>query len=733
MGKITRRAFIGTGLLTSGALVIGISIRPGNRAKKVASLISDPEEHVFNVWIKISPDNSVTVIVPHAEMGQGIHTTLAMMLADELDADWGKVNIQEAPAHQEYANHMMLKGFVAGDVDFPNFLVKTVDGAFLKIGKFMSFQVTGGSASVRFTGELGMRWAGASTKHLLLTAAAQKWQVPKSELYAVNSFIHHEKSNRKAPFSTFSKEASLLDAPSSLTLKTIAEYRLMGSSPMRKDLPPKVTGKARFGIDVVLPNMKYATLKNAPVFGGKLISVDDTAIEQLSGFHQVIKLDNAVALVAEGYWQAKQALDKLIIEFTRNDQDTIDQKDIFNQLNDALDKAIKSDNFTTDLELVNQEYDVLTSSSYTANYQVPFLAHATMEPMNCTVWLHDGICEIWIGSQNPLGVRAAIAELLELAPDKVFVYNQFLGGGFGRRSETDVALQAALIAKEISAPVKLIWSREEDIQHDFYREANISRFNAVLSKEGPPISWTNQFLFKHHPPEAAHIPYSIPNQLIQYTETDLHVPWGNWRSVDHSMHGFFIESFIDELANQQQQDPYQYRRKLLKHQPRFLKVLDLVAKKANWRAPLPHHWGRGIAIHKSFGTIVAQVAEVAIIEGKLIIHRVVCVADAGFAMHKDAFIAQMESGIIYGLTAALYGEISIKEGAVQQRNFNDYPMLRIKETPKIETFIINSLEKIGGAGEPSTPVIAPAVTNAIFNVSGKRIRELPINQHLLTV
>ncbi|MCR9085072.1 MAG: molybdopterin-dependent oxidoreductase, partial [Cyclobacteriaceae bacterium] len=339
-----------------------------------------------------------------------------------------------------------------------------------------------------------------------------------------------------------------------------------------------------------------------------------------------------------------------------------------------------------------------------AEYQLPFLAHATMEPMNCTAWVHDGKCEIWCGSQNPLGAKAAVAELLDISPDQVTVHNQLLGGGFGRRSETDVIKQAVAIAKEVDYPVKLIWSREEDTQHDVYREATISRMKAGLDESGNPVAYSHQFLFKHHPPEAADLPYSVPNQLIQFTSPNSFVPWGNWRSVDHSVHGFLTESFIDELAFAAKKDPLAFRKSLTQDKPRFQKVLDLIQEKSDWNSPLPTNWGRGIAIAQSFGSIVAEVAEVEVnVEGKVKVHRVVCVADAGFAIHPDGFKAQMESGIIYGLAAAMSGEITIENGAVAQSNFHDYQVTRMSEAPKIETHIINSGNPPGGAGEPSTP------------------------------
>lgn len=735
MKKWTRRAFIGTGILASGALVIGVAIRPGNRSSKVAGLIAEEGETVMNIWLKISPDNTVTAIIPHAEMGQGVHTTLAMMLADEMDADWSKVKFMEAPADKEYANYVVAKGFIAGDKTFPKFLEGTIDGVFLTAVKSMNFQITGGSASVRFTGQQGMRIAGAAAKAMLLQAASDTWKVPAEELKAEKSTISHPASNQSATFAELAQAAAKVKAPKQPRLKNPEEFTLMGTSQPRLDIPAKVTGAAKFGMDVILPNMKYATIKAAPVFGAKVKTVDTSIPSDSEGMLKVLNLEHAVAVIADGYWQAKSALDRLEIEFESTENDGKSQNDIFKGYQMAMDKALEEGS----IEEHFRSGDALNALSEAetiveAEYQLPFLAHATMEPMNCTAWVHDGKCEIWCGSQNPLGAKAAVAELLDISPDQVTVHNQVLGGGFGRRSETDVIKQAVAIAKEVDYPVKLIWSREEDTQHDVYREATISRIKAGLDESGNPVAYSHQFLFKHHPPEAADIPYTVPNQLIQFTSPSSFVPWGNWRSVDHSVHGFLTESFIDELAFAAKKDPLAFRKSLTKDKPRFQKVLDLIQEKSDWNSPLPANWGRGIAIAQSFGSIVAEVAEVEVnVEGKVKVHRVVCVADAGLAIHPDGFKAQMESGIIYGLAAAISGEITIENGAVAQSNFHDYQVTRMSEAPKIETHIINSGNPPGGAGEPSTPVIAPAVTNAIFNATGVRVRQLPISKTDLRV
>ena len=733
MAKWTRRAFITTGVLAGGVVVIGVAIRPGNRAGKIAPLVAGEDETVFNVWVKIAPDNTVTAIIPHAEMGQGVHTTLAMMLAEEMDADWHNVTMLEAPAHNEYANYALAKGFAAGDVDFPSFLMDTVDGFFLTATQFMSLQITGGSTSVPTTGQQAMRVAGAAAKAVLLQAAADSWNVPLAELTASKSHVIHERSERKAPYAEFARQAAELSQPVKPVLKSTNEFTILGTDVQRLDVPAKVDGSASFGIDAQLPGMKYATVKASPVFGTSVKSVDETSVQDMPGVRKVVNLDDAVAVIADGYWPARQALDKLAVEFGENGDETVEQSDIFEQFAADMDGAIANGDEIVDFVTGDVDAAMATAArTVEAEYRVPYLSHAPMEPMNCTAWIHDDICELWTGTQNPLGFAAEVAGVLDMDLEHVVLHNQYLGGGFGRRAFPDYAIQAARLAREVPYPVKLIWSREEDMRHDHYRQASISRFRAALDGAGRPVAWVNQYVEKHDPKEAPYIPYGIDNQFIHFAESKTHVPWGFWRSVDHSLHAFFTESFIDEVAFAAGQDPYHYRHALLESAPRFQKVLDLAAGKADWGAALPDNWGRGIAIHRSFGTIVAQVVEVEVSEGKVRPRRAICAVDAGFAMHPDGMKAQMESGIVYGLTAALYSDISIRRGRVAQSNFHDYPMLRMNESPDIETYIINSGEKIGGAGEPGTPAVAPALVNAIFNATGKRIRELPVSLHDLT-
>jgi isoquinoline 1-oxidoreductase beta subunit len=741
MGKWTRRAFITSGVAAGGVAVFGVAIRRGDRSDNVAGLVASEGDSMFDVWLKISPDNRFTVFVPHAEMGQGVHTSLAMMLAEELDADWSQVDVVEAPAHSEYANYAFGRDIVDLFIDFPPWMVQTIDGLAFRGSQLLAEQRTGGSRSVKATGQIAMRATGAATRTVLLQAAANEWDVTTDELYASNGTIRHSASKRTATYAQFAAAAAELPLPTEATLKLQADFKILGTSPPRIDAPAKVDGSAVFGIDIVLPGMKYAAIKAAPVFGGSVRSFDASAITNMPGVRKVINLDHAVAVVADGYWQAKLALGKLQVDFDDSDNAHWERDGIYQKIAADLAQSENKGKTKADFSIGDAQGTLAESRQVIeAEYQTPFLAHATMEPMNCTAWVRDGTCDVWVGSQNPLQFGRDVGQAIGIARSKVTVHNQFLGGGFGRRVMSDVAVQAARIADEVHYPVKLVWSREEDIRQDFYRDASRSHFKAGLDDEGNVVAWYNHYankpaglindIFKKAEPlPATRIPYDIPNQEIVYTDSENFVPWGFWRSVEHSKHAFFTESFIDEIAIAAGKDTYQYRRELLQQEPRAKAVLDLAAEKADWGSPLAENWGRGIALHRSFGTIVAQVVEVEVQSGKVRTRRVVCAVDAGFAVYPDGLIAQIESGIVYGLTAALYGEISISQGAVTESNFHDYPMLRMDAAPAIETHIINSDAPLGGAGEPGTPVIGPALTNAIFNATGKRIRELPVRKH----
>lgn len=745
MGKWTRRGFISAGFIAGGGLIVGVAIRPGNRAGDFASYAKGDDETLLHTWVKLDSNNVVTAIIPHSEMGQGVGTALAQMLADELDADWNLVKFEEAPAISAFANYPLGKGLLMGGVDMPDFVVPTVDGVLIRTAQALDLQITGGSLSVRTTGAYGMRVAGAAVKQMLRVAAAQTWQVPVDQVVAKDSQMIHEATGRSEPYSAFAAAAAEMTPPASPTLKTSDQFKIMGRHVQRHDLPSKVDGTATFALDVRLPDMLYATVKRAPTFGGGVDNIDDTQTRTIKGVIDVVRLpaaevsaliggfstEESVAVVAEGYWQAKRGLDALNIEWAATDNDSVSSDAIFAQFDRDISAGIDRQADVSQGDLTTSMANA--SQIIEAEYQVPFLAHTCMEPLNATAVVKDGFCEIWIGCQSPLSFRQAVADSLGFDVENVTLNNCFMGGGFGRKSRPDYAIQAAQLAAKVGRPVQLIWSREEDVQQDFYRPAVQSRFRGALDDNGNLTAWENTYAGKMEPVEAPLIPYTVAVKDIGHVASPTHVPLGAWRSVDHSQHGFFTESFIDEVAVAAGQDSYEYRVARLQHLPRQLAVLRKAATEAQWDVPLAPGRGRGIALQESFGSIVAEVVEVTVSDGNLSVDRVVAVIDAGYAISPDGMKAQIESGIIYGLSAALYGEITIKDGAVAQSNFHDYSSLRMSKAPTIETHIINSGEVMGGAGEPGTPPIAPALANAIFNATGERIRQLPIKNAMFSV
>ena len=745
MGKWTRRGFISAGVIAGGGLIVGVAIRPGNRAGDFASYAKGDDETLLHTWVKLDSNNVVTAIVPHSEMGQGVGTALAQMLADELDADWNLVKFEEAPAISAFANYPLGKGLLMGGVDMPDFVVPTVDGVLIRTAQALDLQITGGSLSVRTTGAYGMRVAGAAVKQMLRVAAAQTWQVPVDQVVAKDSQMIHEATGRSEPYSAFATAAAEMTPSASPTLKTPDQFKIMGRHVQRHDLPSKVDGSATFALDVRVPDMLYATVKRAPTFGGGVENIDESLTRAIKGVVDVVRLPAAkvsaligsfssvesVAVVAEGYWQAKRGLDALNIQWAATDNDSVSSDAIFTQFDRDISAGI-------DRQVDISQGDVTASMANAsqiieADYQVPFLAHTCMEPLNATAVVKDGFCEIWIGCQSPLSFRQAVADSLGFDVENVTLNNCFMGGGFGRKSRPDYAVQAAQLAAKVDRPVQLIWSREEDVKQDFYRPAVQSRFRGALDDNGNLTAWENTYAGKMEPVEAPLIPYTVAAKDIGHVASLTHVPLGAWRSVDHSQHGFFTESFIDEVAVAAGQDSYEYRVARLQHLPRQLAVLRKAATEAQWDVPLAPGRGRGIALQESFGSIVAEVVEVTVSDGNLSVDRVVAVIDAGYAISPDGMKAQIESGIVYGLSAALYGEITIKNGAVAQSNFHDYSSLRMSKAPTIETHIINSGEVMGGAGEPGTPPIAPALANAIFNATGERIRQLPIKNAMFNV
>ena len=737
MNKWTRRSFLAAGAVVGGGLVVGVAIRPGSRSRELAPHVAKDGETVVHTWVKLDANNVVTAIVPHAEMGQGAGTALTQMLADELDADWSLVRFEEAPAISEFANYPLGRGLLLGGADIPEIVLPTVDGLLLHTAQALNFQITGGSLSVRSTGVYGMRVAGAAVKEMLRDAAAAAWQVPAGEVVARKSELIHEPSGRREPYAAFAEAASRMTPPSSPKLKAPDQFEIIGRHVERHDIPPKVDGTATFALDVRLPDMLYATVMRAPTFGGGIARLDDSKARAVEGVVDVVRLPasraeavvgsyeaaEAVGVVAEGFWAARQGLDALDVEWRDSGNEAVSTETIFQQFDRDLDAAADRE---ADVTAGDVEAAIAGAAHVLkADYRVPYLAHTCMEPMNATARVQDGRCEVWVGCQSPLPFRQAIADALGFDPEHVTVNNCFMGGGFGRKARADYAIQAAQLAASVGRPVQLIWTREEDVRQDFYRPAVQSRFRAGLDADGNLIAWENTYVDKHEPAEAPLIPYSVPAVDIGHVSSPTHVPFGAWRSVDHSQHGFFTEAFFDEVAAAAGQDPYEYRAARLRDKPRQLAVLRRAAEAADWGTPLGQDRGRGISLQESFGSIVAQVVEVTVVDGRTRVDRVVAAVDAGIAVSPDGLRAQIESGIVYGLTAALYGEISIEHGAVEQSNFHDYPALRMSDAPEIEVHIIDSGHAIGGAGEPGTPGVAPALANAIYDATGFRIRSLP--------
>ncbi len=734
--KPTRRQMLVGGGLAGGALLIGVSMSGPSRRERENAIAAEGGEKFVTTWLKISPDNITTVYVPHSDMGQGPITALAMMAADEMDADWNLVRAEQAPAEPEFANES-LGLFITKGQTAPDMLAGAAETLWYNVAKFMSMQITGGSMAVRYTGQHGMRIAGAAAKEMLVKAAAARWNCAASDCEVRDSIVYLKGKNRSATFGELAVEAAEYSPSATPTFKTPDQYRIVGKPTKRFDVPQKVDGSGAYGIDARPEGMLYAALRQSPVFGGKLKRYDATEVLKRRGVKKVVELPVGVAVIADNFWRAKQAAAALDIEFDDGGNGSISSASIF----EGHAKALQGDS-TEDVEKGDAEGALKNAAKVVeASYRVPYLAHATMEPMNCTVWVHDGKAEVWVGTQDPLGTRARVADMTGIDYDNVKVHPLLLGGGFGRRipyrsgfsefpSEIDYA---SLIAKEVDAPVKLVYTREDDMQHDAYRIAVANTMKAGLDEDGNPVAWLNRYVYKDEPAEAPHIPYAVENQSIRYVDNPTPVPRGPWRSVAHTQHTFFNESFMDELAHEAGKDPYEFRMALLKDKPRHQAVLQLAAEKAGLGKPLPEGRVHGIAVQQSFSTIVAEVLEVSLDEdNRPRVHKVTCAVDCGRVINPDTAEAQVQSAVIYGLTAALYGQITIEGGAVTQGNFPDYRMVTLAETPVIETHFIDSGEALGGLGEPGTPPVAPALANAVFKLTGKRIRELPMSIHDLS-
>jgi isoquinoline 1-oxidoreductase beta subunit len=707
----SRRALIKTGL--AGGFVLAF------RLPTLAAPVNEPEQQpdstagkfAPNAFIRIDPTGKTTLVMPQVEMGQGVYTAVAMILADELDADYAQVALEHAPPNDKlYGNPIF------------------------------GIQVTGNSNSIRAFWK-PLRSAGAAAKAMLVQAAAQQWQVDPAACTTANGKVMHAASGRMLAYGDLVDAASALPVPQDPPLKDPKDFTLIGKPLKRLDTPNKTDGKVIYGIDAMLPGMKFATLAACPVFGGKVARVDDSAAKKVPGVQQIVVLDDLVAVVGDHMGAAKKGLDALVVTWDEGPNAKVNSSDIWENLRTASkqDGAVAKSIGDTDKGLTQGD-------RLDGEYELPFLAHATMEPLNCTVSLTPGACEIWTGTQVITRVQSAAAEAAGVPVDKVTVHNHLIGGGFGRRLEPDMVVTAVRIARHVDGPLKVVWTREEDTQHDVYRPAYRDVISASLSG-GKIIAWkyrvSGSSIMARWAPSiflngididavdsAVDMPYDIPNRLVEYVRAEPPaVPTGFWRGVGPNNNVFATECFMDELARKAGVDPIEFRRGMLGSNPRLKAALDLVAEKSGWGKPLPPRTGRGVCVQPSFGSFIATVVEAEVADnGEVHLRRVTSAVDTGIAVNPDTIVAQLQGGLIFGLTAALYGEITIEKGRVQQSNFNNYRMLRIDQVPNIDVHVIKSGEDPGGIGETGCTAGPPALRNAIYAATGVALRRLPIDR-----
>ena len=705
---LSRRSFlVGVSAVGGGlALSLAVPFKPVRTAEKTSEV---------TVWLLIGSDNSIVVRIAYAEMGQGAQTGLAMLVAEELECEWSKVRTEFASPQEN-----VRRKNVWGDMS------------------------TGASRSIAYS-QLHLRQAGATAREMLVAAAASRWNVPPSECFAARSVITHGQSGRSVTFGAVAEDAAKVPPPTEVKLKNPDQWKLVGTPQRRLDVRDKVTAKPVYAIDVRLPGMLYAAIAHCPVFGGAPKTIDESAIANMRGVHRVVRLHDAVAVVADSWWRAKRALDALPIVWDPRGNGRVSSASIAEFVRAGL-AAEKSQVGRNDGDVAAGLQSAVRRVE--ADYEVPFLAHATMEPQTCTAHVKDGQVEVWAPTQGPMTALATAAKAAGVPNENVLIHGAMLGGGFGRRGAIQEFVgQAVLIAKEVDAPVKLVWSREEDIQHDYYRPYGMARLVAGLDADGMPIAWKIRLTgpsFVHGLVPgfgmsfvdrtflsglADEMAYEVPNYRVDYVVQQLPVPLGVWRAINYTQNTFYKESFVDEMAHAAGMDPYLYRRRLLRNNAKNLDVLDAAAKRADWFGPLPHGVCRGIAVTEACGSFCAQVVEASVDDGEVHVHRVVSALDCGYVVNPLSIEMQTQGAVIYALTAALTGEITIKDGAVAQSNFDTYQMLRMADAPKVETVLAPSGGFWGGAGEPPVPPLAPALCNAIFAATGKRIRSLPIKNH----
>jgi isoquinoline 1-oxidoreductase subunit beta len=713
--SITRREFLQKSLAGAG-IAIAVSVTPfGMKVLSAEEASSGNADFSPNVWLKITPDNIVHVIINKSEMGQGIYTSLPMIIADELGADWRQVRIAVAPASDKYKD--------------------PVWGA----------QATGGSSSIRHMyGPL--RLAGAAARQMLISSASGIWKVPEAECDAHMGAVRHTTSKQTLSFGQLTAKAAGLPVPIKPALTPEGQFQLIGRAIDRLDIPEKVNGKAVFGIDSFVPDMRYAAISRPPSFGARPLSFDKDNALKIKGVTAVVSIPSGIAVCAATPDTAWKGRDALGVKWDKGEYPDLD--------NSTLEKAFLND-LSKNGVVARNEGDALATIAKTvkkvgATYILPYLSHATMEPMNCTASVSKDHCEIWVPTQNQTGVLHLAQKLTGLKPEQIQVHTTYLGGGFGRRFETDFVEEALRLAQSTGKPVKLIWQREEDIQHDYYRPANCSKIEAALDDKGNLLAWSHkivcQSIFSRVFPEQVkggidpaaveglkNMEYEVPNIRVEYVKIENPVPIGFWRSVGSSHNAFTVESFIDEAAHAAGKDPLDFRLGLLKDHRRSYRVLEVAAEKSGWGKPLQKGQGRGIAQHMSFDSYIAQVAEVSVdkTNGTIKVHRVVCAVDCGPIVNPVIITAQMTGAIIMGLSAALHEDISFARGGVTSSNFSDYPLLRMGEVPEIEVHIVQSNDTMGGIGEPGLPPCAPAVANAVFRAAGVRLRRLPIKAEMV--
>ncbi len=730
---ITRRVFMVSGVAMGGGLLLGVGgvtahLLTHNRLDVQRDAHTDQDSSLVNLWIRITPDNQVIVINPHTDMGQGSSTGLLQIIADELDAHWSQMHIETAPATPAYSNGKVIEGFVRENVGPPEWANVLMENGFYRVGDLMNLQVTGGSSAIRYTGWQAMRKAAAAARQMLIEAASLELDVPTNSLVTEDGYVVHSSSGKKLSYGELASRAATLDSPAGVSLKEPESYRLIGQSMPRVDVPKKVIANADYSIDAAVPDMQFAAVVSSNTIGAQVKSIENSAEIALSrGVSDVLVVPGGVAVVADNPWRAETAVRRLNFTTEPHANDSLSTQSILEMQQEAL---------AEELSVASEAGKPADEkSTVSAEYVVPYLAHATLEPMNATVWQEDGKLHVHCGVQNPLLARATVAKHAGLDLDDVVLHPHQMGGGFGRRVGFSVSgdeplnwlIQAVRISLDSGKPVKTTWSREADIRSDVYRPMVVAQFDGALDDKGKPYLWRSRSYGKEMNIKAVKPLYRVPNMSVSFADKPHPVPIGFWRSVEHSQHGFFVESFIDELADAAKVDPLEYRLSLLDEESPAAHTLRAVARMSGWRHGVDKQ-GRamGVALVHSFGSTVAQVVEASMTPSGPRAHRVWCAVDCGTAVNPQAVEAQVQGAVNFALSAALYGKCDIKDGSVVQSNFHDYRIVGFAQAPRIEVELLELGSPMGGVGEIGVPPLAPALCNALFSIDGQRRRSLPL-------